>query len=88
VTDRDPNIVYSGLGGVVAEQGITVELSIHRLKDRPDWAMEAINQRGTSIVWNELFYTDDAAFAEFRRTVDGEGMKAFLDDSNVVPFKR
>lgn len=88
MTNRDPNIIYSGLGGVVTEQGITIELSIHRLEDRPGWAMEVINQRGTSTVWNELFDTDDAAFAEFRRTVDEEGMKEFVEDSNVVPFKR
>lgn len=88
MTNRDPNIIYSGLGGVVSEQGITVELSIHRLKDRPGWAIEVINQLGTSTVWNELFDTDDAAFAEFRRTVDEDGMKEFLDDTNVVPFKR
>ena len=86
--DRDPNIIYSGLGSVVTEQGITVELSIHRLEDRPGWAMEVVNQRGTSIVWNELFDTDDAAFAEFRRAVEEEGMKVFLDDSNVIPFER
>ncbi len=88
MTDRDPNIIYSGLGGVVTEQGITVELSIHRLEDRPGWAMEVVNQRGTSTVWNELFETDAAAFAEFRRTFDEEGMKEFLDDSNVVPIRR
>lgn len=52
------------------------------------WAMEVVNQQGTSTVWNELFETDDAAFGELRRTVDREGMKKFLDDSNVVPSKR
>ena len=87
MTDRDPNIIYSGLGGMVTEQGITVELSIHRQEDQPGWAMEVVNQKGTSTVWNELFVTDDAAFAEFRRTVEDEGMSEFLDD-NVVPFKR
>ena len=50
--------------------------------------MEVVNEHGTSTVWNELFETDDAAFAEFRRTVDEEGMREFVDDNNVVPFKR
>ena len=54
MTDRDPNIIYSSHGGIVTEQGITVELSIHRLEDRPGWAMEVVNQQGTSTVWNEL----------------------------------
>jgi uncharacterized protein len=88
VDDRDPNVVYSGLGGVITEEGVTVELSIHRLEGQPGWAMEVVNQEGTSTVWNELFETDDAALVEFRRTVDEEGMKEFLDAGNVVPFKR
>jgi uncharacterized protein len=81
-------MIYSSLGGAVTEQGITIDLSIHRLEDRPGWAMEVVNQQGTSTVWHELFETDEAAFAEFRRTVDQEGMREFLDDDNVVPFKR
>ena len=87
MSERDPNIIYSGLGGMVTEQGITIELAIHRLEGRPGWAMEVVNEKGTSTVWNELFETDDAAYAEFRRTVQEEGMSNFLDESNVIPFR-
>jgi hypothetical protein len=49
------------------------------------------NGRGTSTVWDTQFDTDEQAFAEFRRTVEEEGMNVFLEDekaSNVIPFPR
>jgi hypothetical protein len=84
--DRDPNIIQSGLSGTHTEDGVTVKLAIYRLEHEPNWALEVINEAGTSTVWDEVFDTDDAAFQEFRRTIDEEGMVTFLD--NVIPFRR
>ena len=42
----------------------------------------------TSTVWDELFETDEDAYAEFERTVAEEGMQALLDKGNVIPFRR
>lgn len=86
--ERDPNIVTSGLSGTVTEQGITVEVHIIRLEDEPDWTLEVVNHSGTSMVWDDPFVTDDAAWAAFRRTVEEEGMRAFLDQAVVIPFRR
>lgn len=84
--DRDPNIIHSGLSLTISEQGIRVELAIFRLEHDPNWALEVINESGTSTVWEEVFQTDEAAYEEFRRTVNEEGMLTFLD--NVLPFRR
>jgi hypothetical protein len=88
VKERDPNIVTSGLSGEFTEAGVTVKVAIYKLEDRPGWAMEFINDRGTSTVWDGLFDTDDEAYAAFRLTVEEEGMSAFQDQSNVIPFRR
>lgn len=85
---RDPNIVTSGLSRKVQRDGITVEVNIYRLEDEPGWALEVVNAKGTSTVWDELFETDDAANAEFLATVAKEGMTAFLDQATVIPFRR
>ncbi len=85
---RDPNIVTSGLSGTVTDQGITVDVHIIRLEDEPRWTLEVVNHSGTSTVWDDSFVTDDAAWAAFRRTVEAEGMHAFLDQAVVVPFRR
>lgn len=42
----------------------------------------------TSIVWDDLFASDDEAFAEFEQTVAEEGIRTFLDQGDVIPFSR
>lgn len=84
--DRDPNIIYSGLSRKVARDGVTVDVQIYRLERDPKWALEVVNAEGTSTVWDDIFDSDDEAFAAFTLTVEEEGMEAFLDDDNVIPF--
>ncbi len=76
---RDPNIVTSGLSGTVTDPGITVDVHIIRPEDEPRWTLEVVNHSGTSTVWDDSF---------FRRTVEAEGMQAFIDQTVVVPFRR
>ncbi len=86
--ERDPNIITSSLSGVVTEQGVTVKVTIIRLENEPGWSLEVENEHGTLTVWDGLFATDDAAHAAFRQTVDEDGMRAFLDQAVIIPFKR
>jgi hypothetical protein len=53
----------------VTKDGVIVEVSIIRLENEMDWSLEVVNAANTSIVWGELFATDDEALAEFERTV-------------------
>ena len=86
--ERDPNIVTSSRSGVVTEQGVTVRVNIIRLENEPGWSLEVENENGTSTVWDDKFATDNAAHAAFRQTVDKEGMRAFLDQAVIIPFRR
>ena len=86
--ERIPNLVRSGLSGIVSKDNVTVEVIIVRLESESNWSLEVLNNAGTSIVWDDLFDSDDEAYAEFQRTVEEEGMRAFLDNQNVIPFKR
>jgi hypothetical protein len=88
MNQREPNLVHSGLSGPVSKDGVTVEVSIVRLENEPNWSLEVVNSSGTSIVWDDLFSSDEEAYAAFQRTVAEEGMKSFLDRGNVVPFRR
>ena len=88
MSERDPNIVKSGLSRTVKKEGVTVEVSIIRLEHETKWSLEVVNSAGASIVWDDLFSSDDEAFAEFERTVAEEGMQTFLDKGNVIPFRR
>jgi len=86
--ERDPNIVKSELSRTVKKDGVTVEVSIIRLEHETEWSLEVVDSASTSIVWDDLFASDDEAFAEFERTVAEEGMRAFLDKASVIPFRR
>ena len=86
--ERIPNLVRSGLSGIVSKDNVTVEVIIVRLESESKWSLEVANNAGISIVWDDLFDSDDEAYAEFQRTVEEEGMRAFLDNQNVIPFKR
>jgi len=86
--DREPNIVTSGLSRRFTQDAVTVEVHICRLETDAVWTLEVVNPKGTSIVWDDLFPSDDAANEEFLRTVADEGMAAFLDSAKVVPFRR
>ena len=86
--ERDPDIVYSGLSRKVTRDGVTVEVVIARLEGETAWSLEVVNAANTSIVWDELFATDEAAYAEFEQTIAEDGMRTFLDGGKVIPFRR
>ena len=86
--ERIPNLVRSGLSSIVSKDNVTVEVIIVRLESESKWSLEVLNNAGTSIVWDDLFDSDEDAYAEFQRTVEEEGMRAFLDNQNVIPFRR
>ena len=88
MADQTPNLVNSGFSGFVTEDEITVEVNIVRLEAEADWSLEVVNGNGTSIVWDDPFASDVEAFAAFRKAVAEEGMAAFLDGANVIPFPK
>ena len=87
--EKQPNLITSGYSKHITQDGITIELCIYCLEDKLDeWTLEVVNYKGTSIVWDDVFSTDDAAYVEYKRTVRDEGMKTFLDNGNVIQFPR
>jgi len=89
MADRDPNIIHSGLSGQKTIDGHSFKLCIYRLEHTPDWALEVELSDGGSVVWDGTFETDDAAYAEFERTLRKEGLGAVLGTyAIVVPFPK
>ncbi len=84
MADRDTNIIYSGLSGHKTIAGYSFKLCIYRLEQSPDWALEVELSDGGSVVWGGTFETDDAAYAEFERTLREEGLGAVLGSDAVV----
>lgn len=80
--ESDPEIVHSGLSRMITIDAITVDVSIYRLEEDAEWTLEVINDRGTSIAWQETFGTEEDAYQAFQLTVAQEGMQTFLDDAD------
>jgi hypothetical protein len=75
---NDLEIIESPLSGEFTRDGFTVLVEIYRLSDRDGWALEVADQDKIWTIWKELFATDQAAFSEFTRTIESEGISAFL----------
>ena len=84
----DPNIVNSGLSQRVTVEGHNFSIEIYKLEDGNEWSLEVVDEEGTSIVWDDLFDSDQAAFDEVTRAIKEEGLAAFQESGNVVPFPK
>ena len=82
----DPNIVYSGLSRKISVDGHQFHIEIYRLEDDAKWTLEAIDDAGTSIVWDDQFDTDQAALDELLTDIEKQGIAAFRESANVIPF--
>ena len=65
------------------------KIDIYKLAGGDGWSLEVVTSDGTSIVWDDLFEDDRAAFDEAVTTIRDEGAVAFAyGSSNVIPFKQ
>jgi hypothetical protein len=81
--EDDIELIMSPLCQTYQKDGISLQVEIYRSADS-DWTLEIVNPSDTSIVWDEAFLSDQAAFDEFQRTVHAEGMRSFLDESGAA----
>lgn len=87
--EREPNLVISSASRRIVEDGVPFEVNIYKLEGGDGWSLEVVTEEGTSIVWDDLFEDDRAAFEEATKTIRSEGAVAFANGgSNVIPLKR
>jgi hypothetical protein len=77
--DDEIEIENSPLSREIVRDGVTVDIRIYRGSDDEAWLLEVVNERNTSIVWDEQFPTDQAALNEALREIEEEGIAVFLD---------
>lgn len=74
-----PDIVSSPLSQTFTADGITVQVRTYRLERGEGWTLELIDVEGGSIVWEEQFATDAAAFAEFTEGPEELGLEKLIE---------
>jgi hypothetical protein len=80
IEEDDRELEYSPLCGDVSRGGITIRVEIYRLAGRGEgWSLEVVDQESGSAVWDDLFATDQEAYAEFCRALESEGIHSFAE---------
>ena len=67
-------------------EGHEYSIEIYRIDTIPQWSLEVVHEDGTSTVWDDLFDIDQEALDEVMKAIQEEGLGAFRDTGNVVPF--
>ena len=87
--EREPNLIISSASRRIVEEGVPFKVDIYKLEGGDGWSLEVVTEDGTSIVWDDLFEDDQAAFEEAVTTIREEGPTAFVNGgSNVFPFRK
>ena len=87
--ERQPNLIISSASQRIVEDDVPFMVDIYKLEGGGGWSLEVVTADGTSIVWDDLFEDDRAAFEEAVMTIRSEGALAFANGgSNVIPFKQ
>jgi len=86
--EREPNLIISSMSRRIVVEGVPFKVDICKLEGSDGWSLDVVTEDGTSIVWDDLFDDDEAAFNEAEKTIREEGPRAFIaGGSNVIPFK-
>lgn len=82
--EEDPEIIVSKLSCTFLEGDVQVDVNIFRLEDTA-WTLEVVDEDNTSIVWNDQFDTDEAAWQAFEDDVKELGLVKLLaaDETTV-----
>lgn len=75
----DPKIIESNLCQIIEVDGQMITVEIYRLEDT-DWQLELVDEDGTSVVWEETFKEDAAAFDEATKSLKEEGLSMFAEE--------
>ena len=84
----DPNLVTSGRSQRMIVDGQEVQIEIYRLETQQTWTLELVDERGISVVWDELFNSDQAALDVATNAIEEEGLALFREQGTVIPFPR
>ncbi|SDY41988.1 hypothetical protein [Citreimonas salinaria] len=83
-SDDDPDMILSKLSGSYMVDGIRLEVNILCVDPDQGWALEIVNEHGTSTTRDESFASEQDAWDEFIGTIEAEGPEAFFDEGESI----
>ncbi len=80
---------YSDHCGRIERDGRSIEIQIYRGREREDasWILEIVDDlSGSSIVWDELFETDQEAYDCLMKEIEAQGLNKVIDEAPDAPM--
>jgi predicted dehydrogenase len=75
--EREPNLIISGVWQHLVEEDVRFKVDLYKFEGGDGWSLEFVTEDGTSIVWDDLFEDDQAAFEDAVATIRKEGAVTF-----------
>lgn len=73
----DIEIEYSPLCKSITEGEVTIDIMIYK-DGHHGWILEVEDGFGGSTLWDDSFFTDQAALDEVSKTIEEEGVSCFI----------
>lgn len=82
--DAEYELEYSSHCGRIERDDRSVQVHIYRGKDQEDknWILEIVDEKsGNSIVWDDPFESDQAAYDYLMKEIEDQGLAKVIDDA-------
>jgi hypothetical protein len=80
MTNEDSQIEVSPLSCTVTRDGLTVDVLIYRLgAESAGWTLQIVSEEQSSTIWEDVFATDNDAYAEFCEVLQADGIRSFFE---------
>ena len=63
--------------------GKTVRIDIYE-NGEGGWILEVVDEYNNSVVWDDIFETDEDAMTEFKRTIKEEGIMSLIGQKSLT----
>jgi hypothetical protein len=87
--DEEYELEHSIHCGRIARDGRSVQVEIFRGKKEERWLLEIVDEdSGNSVVWDDPFETDQAAYDYLLKEIEEQGLAKVIDDAPDAQLPR
>lgn len=86
--DDIPEIIFSDLCCEIEIEGHPLWVEIYRMENEAGWYLEVENEFGSTFAHDDPFIADGLAWRAFQKTVDEDGLMAFISDADRKKLSR
>ena len=81
--NEEYKVKMSPLSKQYSEDGKAVQIYIYE-NSEGGWILEVTDEYNNSVVWDDIFETDEEAMTEFKRTIKEEGIMSLIGQKSLT----